>query len=62
MFCAGGLALCTVCDGFEGTLTTECCGRKITDEEGYQIYKLGNLDFRNGQWVNEPNFPRSKVA
>lgn len=58
-FCDGGLFACTVCGGFEGTLTTECCGRKLTEEEEDRIYNKANLDFKNGQWVNEPNYPRS---
>ena len=63
VFCAGGLDACDVCGGFggiEGTLTTDCCGRRLTKEEEDRIYKKGNLDFRNGQWVNEPNYPRTK--
>ncbi len=49
-FCDGGLGWCTVCNGFEGTLTTECCGRKITPEEEHAIYKTGTLDFKAGEW------------
>lgn len=51
-FCSGGLALCTVCGGGEGSLTTECCGRRITKEEEDRIYKQGNLDFRDGKWIS----------
>lgn len=58
-FCEGGLFACTVCGGFEGTLTTDCCGRKLTSEEKDRIYHAANLDFRDGEWVNEPNYPRS---
>lgn len=54
MFCDGGLGLCTVCNGFEGTLTTDCCGRRLTEDERHRIYELGTLDFRNGQWVELP--------
>ena len=57
-FCDGGLASCTVCHGGEGTLTTDCCGRPITPVESDKIYKEGTLDFRNGQWVAKPNYPR----
>ena len=49
-FCDGGLGACTVCDGFEGTLTTECPGRKITPKEEDAIYKQGTLDFIFGEW------------
>lgn len=57
--CEGGLSCCTVCGGFEGTLTTDCCGRQITEDEERRIYDDGALDFRNGEWVNEPNYPRA---
>ncbi len=50
-FCRGGLALCTVCGGFEGTLTTECCGRALTKAEEEAIYSERSLDFIGGQWV-----------
>ena len=56
--CNSGLAWCLVCGGAEGSLTTECCGRMITEEEEYRIYNLGKLDFKNGVWVEEPNYPR----
>ncbi|MFA5313869.1 MAG: hypothetical protein WC375_11255 [Methanomassiliicoccales archaeon] len=49
-FCDGGLAVCTVCNGAEGTLTTECCGRPITKDEEHLIYKEGTLDFVAGAW------------
>ena len=58
-FCDGGLGACTVCGGFEGTLTTECPGVRITPEQEDRIYKIGNLDFRDGEWVNKPNYPRT---
>ena len=60
MFCDGGLFHCTICNGFEGSLTTDCCGRKITPEEEDKIYKKGTLDFVNGEWVHtapNPNAP-----
>ena len=44
------LAFCTTCKGGEGDLTTECCGRPITEEESHQIYNLGTLDFIDGKW------------
>ncbi len=59
MFCDGGLSHCTVCNGFEGTLTTDCCGRRLTPEEEEAIYTMGHLDYRKGVWVNEPNYTRS---
>lgn len=48
--CVGGLGMCSVCGGAEGTLTTECCGRQITEEEQHRIYEVGDLDFVNGEW------------
>ena len=47
------LAFCTVCKGGEGSLTTECCGRKITPDEEEHIYDIGDLDFVNGKWVKK---------
>lgn len=48
----GGLAYCTTCKGGEGSLTTDCCGRPITEAEDEAIYDLGTLDFINGKWIN----------
>lgn len=59
-FCDGGLRWCTVCNGFEGTLTTECCRRKITEEEEDKIYKQKVLDFKNGKWIKGEFSLRSK--
>lgn len=57
-FCRSELPICDVCGGFEGTLTTECCGRRLTSEEETRIYNKANLDFRDGQWVDLPNYTR----
>lgn len=35
------------------------CSRPITEEEEDRIYKQGNLDFRDGKWVDKHNYPRS---
>src|SRR5687767_4309219 len=53
--CDGGLAMCEVCKGFEGSLTTECCGRKLTPQEEHEIYTEGMLNFRDGKWLRESN-------
>ena len=56
----GTLAFCTVCKGGEGELTTECCGRPMTEEERNRVYKVGDLDFINGKWLNESNRNKRK--
>ena len=61
-FCDGGLGLCTVCNGAEGTLTTECCGRKITEEEKEKIYTLQSLDFVDGVWIEKPLEVRERMS
>ena len=53
IYCDGGLLYCEVCGGFEGSLTTECCGRRLTREEEDRIYIHRNLDFINSKFVNE---------
>jgi hypothetical protein len=53
--CGSGLDVCDVCGAYEGGLTTDCPGRQMTWEEIERVYKNGDLDFRNGEWVNEPN-------
>lgn len=47
--CDGGLAVCTVCGGAEGSLTTECPGVRMTALESEYVYS-GDLDFINGRW------------
>ena len=56
--CDGGLALCKVCGGAEGSLTTECCGRELTEVTLDAVYG-GTLDFKGGVWVGvaSPNSP-----
>jgi len=44
-----GLTWCTTCKTGECALTTECCGRPITKEEGRRICD-GDLDFIDGVW------------
>jgi hypothetical protein len=50
--CNGGLADCEVCNGAEGSLTTECCGRPLSSREQERIYK-GFLDYKDGQWIGQ---------
>lgn len=53
-YCVGGLFTCTVCGASEGELTTECCGRKMTEEELALAY-AGNLDFNANTWWKRGN-------
>lgn len=46
---------CVVCGGQErdGTLTTDCCGRRIVDMEAREIQR-GRFDFKSGRgWFEE---------
>lgn len=47
-----GLAHCKVCNGGEGSLPSECPGRRMTDDEEADVY-AGKRDFRQGQWVRK---------
>ena len=50
-FCDGGLFACTICGGFEGTLTTDCFNEKVDDEKLEEVY-AGKLDYReNRGWI-----------
>lgn len=53
-FCMGGLFACTRCDGFEGSLPSECPGVKMNAAQQHAVY-AGELDFRAGAWVNAPS-------
>ena len=61
MVCDGELAFCTTCKSGEGDLTTECCGRPITEDESHKIYTLGTLDFIGGKWITKGLAP-SQIA
>lgn len=50
MICDGGLALCKVCGGIEGALPSECPGTKMTSIQIEHVY-AGDIDFRNGAWI-----------
>jgi hypothetical protein len=45
-----GLLHCKICNGGEGSLPSECPGRRMTEEEDNDVY-AGTLDYRQGQWV-----------
>lgn len=51
----GGLFSCCVCCGGEASLTSHCCGRKLTEEEQDRIMS-GEIDFIHGEWID----PRSR--
>lgn len=49
----GGLAVCKICGGMEGSLTTDCPGEKIPYELDQQVYR-GEKDYVEGKgWVNQ---------
>ena len=51
-----GRSYCSSCNGVEGSsLATECPGRPLTKAQVDGLYR-GNLDYRDGEWVN-PNAP-----
>lgn len=47
-----GCAECAICWGFEGSLPSECPGRRMTRGEAQRVY-AGALDFRAGRWWNQ---------
>jgi hypothetical protein len=49
-YCDGGLGLCTVCNGAEGQLTTDCVGYKLSEKILDRVWK-GFYDFKYGRWV-----------
>lgn len=51
-YCSGGLLFCVICGGAEGSLTSECPGARMSDEEEDAVYKTRTLDFKNGKWFN----------
>lgn len=47
--CEGGLSLCEICGGAEGSMPTECPGVKMTHAQSDAVY-AGTLDYRSGSW------------
>lgn len=47
--CAGGLAVCDVCNGAEGSLPTHCPGRRMLPAEADAVYR-GHLNYIDGAW------------
>lgn len=60
--CHGGLAVCTVCGGMEGALTTECRGERL-DMMFIDAVYAGLIDWRGGEWVADesPHSPGKKT-
>ena len=52
--CDGGLSVCTVCGGWEGSLTSDCPRERMSGDEQDAVY-AGIKDFRNGQWIDNSN-------
>ena len=48
-YCEVGLASCDVCGGAEGSLPTDCPGRRMTQYELSFVF-VGELDFKDGSW------------
>lgn len=55
-FCDGGLFACTVCEGLEGSVPTDCPGRAMTEAESDGVHR-GEIDYRAelGGWVTRSN-------
>ncbi len=50
MFCDGGLSMCVICGGAEGSLPTDCPGARMSDAQETAIM-AGQLDYRrDGGW------------
>lgn len=62
VYCEGGLIFCTVCGGFEGSLTDVCCGFQLHSTVLEAIYK-GGLNFLGNAWtVRQKNDERSQSS
>jgi hypothetical protein len=48
------LAICSVCGGGEGSLTTECCGEKMGSEREEAVY-LSNLNYTDEKGWHHTN-------
>lgn len=59
--CRGGLSVCDVCGGAEGSLPTDCPGRKLTQEECDRVF-AGTADFRKGEWVRPNSSPKPRPS
>lgn len=55
MVCEGGLALCVVCGGAEGSMPSDCPGHRMEPEVQDAVY-AGEVDYdRREGWVQRPS-------
>lgn len=59
--CSSGLLLCSVCGGAEGSLPTECCGVRMTNEQQDNIMAK-KLDYVNGEWVKKTDIKKGSIV
>lgn len=62
--CDGGLFLCKVCGGAEGSLPSHCPGAPVGADRLDQVY-WGEMDYLNGRWVVgavSPHCPAGQVS
>lgn len=52
--CEGGIKICLVCGGIEGTLTTECIGERLSSHMLDSVYE-GAIDYKEGYWNHTPS-------
>lgn len=51
--CSGGLSLCTVCGGAEGSMPYSCPGVKMTEKQQDDVMAQ-RFDFIHGEWRVPP--------
>lgn len=49
-----GISFCSICNGAEGSLPTDCPGHRLSNDEADQILD-GQLDYIDGRWVEKDN-------
>ena len=53
--CDNVFKICKICNLYEGSLTTDCSGVRISMDVGEQVF-MGKLDYREDEgWVNKQN-------
>lgn len=50
--CSGGLSICIVCGGAEGSLTTHCPMKRIPERFLDKMIYQDGWDYRDGKWLN----------